>query len=119
MSEPTFPPHPHAGFSAVTYLFEDSGGALVNRDSLGDRSRIEPGALHWTQAARGIDVQGMTCGSCVRHVRSALLQVDGVDAVDMKLSEGKVNLSHDADDAPVPRLVEALAEAGYRASPVS
>lgn len=54
MSQPTFPPHPHAGFSAVTYLFEDSGGAFVNRDSLGDRSRIGPGALHWTQAAHGM-----------------------------------------------------------------
>lgn len=54
MSEPTFPPHPHAGFSAVTYMFEDSPGAFINRDSLGDRSRIEPGAIHWTQAARGM-----------------------------------------------------------------
>lgn len=54
MSEATFPPHPHAGFSAVTYMFEDSEGAFINRDSLGDRSRIEPGALHWTQAARGM-----------------------------------------------------------------
>lgn len=54
MSEPTFPPHPHAGFSAVTYMFEDSEGAFLNRDSLGDRSRIEPGAIHWTQAARGM-----------------------------------------------------------------
>jgi redox-sensitive bicupin YhaK (pirin superfamily) len=54
MSAPTFPPHPHAGFSAVTYLFEDSAGAFRNRDSLGDRSRIEPGALHWTQAAHGM-----------------------------------------------------------------
>jgi redox-sensitive bicupin YhaK (pirin superfamily) len=54
MSEPTFPPHPHAGFSAVTYMFEDSEGAFTNRDSFGDRSRIEPGAIHWTQAANGM-----------------------------------------------------------------
>ena len=54
MSEPTFPPHPHAGFSAVTYLFEDSPGAFRNRDSLGDQSRIGPGAIHWTQAGRGM-----------------------------------------------------------------
>jgi redox-sensitive bicupin YhaK (pirin superfamily) len=54
MSVPTFPPHPHAGFSAVTYMLEDSSGAFINRDSLGDRSRIAPGALHWTQAARGM-----------------------------------------------------------------
>lgn len=54
MSQPTFPPHPHAGFSAVTYMFEDSPGAFINRDSLGDRSRIGPGSIHWTQAARGL-----------------------------------------------------------------
>ncbi len=54
MSEPTFPPHPHAGFSAVTYMFEDSKGSFVNRDSLGDRSLIEPGSIHWTQAAGGM-----------------------------------------------------------------
>lgn len=54
MSEPTFPPHPHAGFSAVTYMFEDSQGSFTNRDSLGDRSRIGPGSLHWTQAGRGM-----------------------------------------------------------------
>ncbi len=35
-------------------MFPDSVGAFINRDSLGDHSRIEPGALHWTQAARGI-----------------------------------------------------------------
>jgi hypothetical protein len=40
MSQPTFKPHPHAGFSAVTYMFEDSAGAFINRDSLGDRSPI-------------------------------------------------------------------------------
>jgi redox-sensitive bicupin YhaK (pirin superfamily) len=54
MAEPFFPPHPHAGFSAVTYMFEDSEGSFINRDSLGDRSIIGPGDLHWTQAARGV-----------------------------------------------------------------
>ncbi len=54
MSQPTFPPHPHAGFSAVTVMFEDSPGGFVNRDSLGDVSTIGPGALHWTQAGRGM-----------------------------------------------------------------
>jgi redox-sensitive bicupin YhaK (pirin superfamily) len=54
MSQPIFPPHPHAGFSAVTYLFEDSQDILQNRDSLGDRTDIHPGDLHWTQAGRGI-----------------------------------------------------------------
>ncbi|HUL67313.1 MAG TPA: hypothetical protein VLW55_22150, partial [Burkholderiaceae bacterium] len=29
-----FGPHPHAGFSAVTYVLEDSQGSLRSRDSL-------------------------------------------------------------------------------------
>lgn len=67
MPQPFFPPHPHAGFSVMTYMFPDSPGAFINRDSLGDHSRIESGALHWTQAARGIlheevpEVPGQGC----------------------------------------------------------
>jgi redox-sensitive bicupin YhaK (pirin superfamily) len=54
MSQPTFPPHPHAGFSAVTYMLPESKGAFINRDSLGNRNLIEPGAIHWTQAGAGM-----------------------------------------------------------------
>ncbi|WGY72768.1 pirin family protein [Burkholderia cepacia] len=53
MTAPTFEPHPHAGISAVTYVFEDAMGAHVNYDSLGNHGPIEPGALHWFAAGRG------------------------------------------------------------------
>ncbi|MCU6498446.1 pirin family protein [Rugamonas sp. A1-17] len=54
VSAPTFPPHPHAGFSAVSYLFLDSETGIDNRDSLGNRNLIAPGGLHWTAAGRGL-----------------------------------------------------------------
>jgi redox-sensitive bicupin YhaK (pirin superfamily) len=54
MSQPTFPPHPHAGFSAITYMLEHSKNGFNNRDSLGNASPINPGDLHWTLAARGV-----------------------------------------------------------------
>jgi len=54
MSGPTFSPHPHAGFSAVSYVFEDSAGGLRNRDSLGHDVMIEPGEMVWTQAGSGV-----------------------------------------------------------------
>ena len=44
-------PHPHIGLATVTYLFE---GALMHRDSLGTVQRIEPGAVNWMTAGRGI-----------------------------------------------------------------
>lgn len=54
VSAPTFPPHPHAGFSAVSYVFADAETGLRNQDSIGTRNLIRPGGLHWTAAGRGI-----------------------------------------------------------------
>ncbi|MGD9810850.1 MAG: pirin family protein [Sphingobium sp.] len=54
MAGPTFPPHPHAGFSAVTYVLPRSANGMRNRDSRGDRSLIPPGGIHWTAAGSGI-----------------------------------------------------------------
>jgi redox-sensitive bicupin YhaK (pirin superfamily) len=54
MSQPTFGPHPHAGFSAVTYMFDDAETGFHNRDSRGDDSMILPGDTHWTIAGAGV-----------------------------------------------------------------
>jgi redox-sensitive bicupin YhaK (pirin superfamily) len=52
-SEDPFGPHPHAGFSSVTWLLPTSTGSVRNRDSLGDDSVFHPGELHWFEAAHG------------------------------------------------------------------
>lgn len=44
-------PHPHIGLATVSYLFD---GAMMHRDSLGYVQRIEPGAINWMTAGRGI-----------------------------------------------------------------
>lgn len=44
-------PHPHIGLATVTYLFE---GAMMYRDSLRTQQLIEPGAINWMTAGRGI-----------------------------------------------------------------
>ncbi|MBL8707763.1 MAG: pirin family protein [Rhodospirillaceae bacterium] len=44
-------PHPHIGLATVTYLLK---GAIVHRDSLGCAQSIEPGAVNWMVAGRGI-----------------------------------------------------------------
>lgn len=54
MTEPTFGPHPHAGLSAVSVLFEDSDGAFHNRDSLGNDFDLLPGDLYWLKAGSGV-----------------------------------------------------------------
>ena len=44
-------PHPHIGLATLTYLFD---GAIMHRDSTGVVQRIEPGAVNWMSAGRGI-----------------------------------------------------------------
>lgn len=44
-------PHPHIGLATVTYLFD---GEILHRDSLGAVKTIQPGAVNWMTAGRGI-----------------------------------------------------------------
>src|SRR6058998_3982951 len=44
-------PHPHIGLATVTYLFD---GAVMHRDSEGNRLEITPGAMNLMTAGRGI-----------------------------------------------------------------
>lgn len=44
-------PHPHINLATVTFLFE---GRIRHRDSLGSDRVIEPGAINWMTAGRGI-----------------------------------------------------------------
>src|SRR5690554_8148314 len=43
--------HPHIGLSTLTYLFE---GAIMHRDSIGSEIEIEPGAVNWMTAGKGV-----------------------------------------------------------------
>lgn len=45
------PPHPHIGLSTLTYLFE---GAIFHRDSIGTEMEIQPGAVNWMTAGKGV-----------------------------------------------------------------
>lgn len=56
-----------------------------------------------------LQVEGMTCASCVRHVNAALAPIAGVADVSVDLAAGRVKVSGDAD-------VAALQEAGYPAT---
>jgi redox-sensitive bicupin YhaK (pirin superfamily) len=44
-------PHPHIGLATVTYLY---AGEIMHRDSVGSEQSIQPGAVNWMTAGRGI-----------------------------------------------------------------
>ena len=64
-----------------------------------------------------LEVEGMSCPSCIRHVTAALKDSAGVGSVDVKLREGLVVVRHDATQAPIATLIDALEGAGYGSKP--
>jgi len=119
MGEPFFPPHPHAGFSAVTYMFPQSANGFLNRDSRGERIEIHPGDLHWTCAGSGLMheevpiVDGVVCHGLqifvnlpaakkwtkpeVFHLRAADIPRVTAEGVDVRLVVG----SHQGRTSPL------------------
>lgn len=59
-----------------------------------------------------LDVAGMTCCSCIRHVEGALREIEGISAIDVAINEGKVRVEHD-ERATIAQMIDALGEAGY------
>lgn len=64
-----------------------------------------------------LQVEGMSCRSCVSHVDRALRELAGVRGVQVKLREGLVLIEHDPELAPLDSLIEALREVGYESRP--
>jgi copper chaperone CopZ len=59
-----------------------------------------------------LQVQGMSCGSCVKRVTEALRPLEGVSDIVVDLEVGRVKVSGDSDSHT---LLAALQEAGYPA----
>lgn len=62
-----------------------------------------------------IQVGGMTCGGCVRHVTRALRAKPGVREVEVKLEEGVACVAFDPEESTREELRTAIEEAGYEA----
>lgn len=71
--------------------------------------------MNTTTTETTLDVTGMSCGSCVRHVSAALRSLDSVTDVDVRLKDGKVVVRHDPTRTPAAALVAAIEAAGYGA----
>lgn len=65
-------PHSHIGLSTVTYLYS---GAMTHRDSLGFKQEIQPGAVNWMTAGKGI-----THSERLEHARMNGAHMYGIQA---------------------------------------
>lgn len=63
-----------------------------------------------------LEIMGMSCDNCVRHVTEALESIPGVSNVKVDLAAGRATL--DAEPKVIPEhLYEAVEDAGYQARP--
>src|SRR5579875_2379305 len=68
-------------------------------------------------ARRELEIEGMTCASCVRRVERALGKVPGVAGVTVNLATGKAEVVADSPAGLDPQaLVDAVRAAGYDAT---
>jgi mercuric transport protein len=64
-----------------------------------------------------LDVSGMSCENCVKHVTKALKKVVGVTEASVDLSGKRASVEFDEATTNVDALVAAVTKAGYPASP--
>ncbi|MEX2114667.1 MAG: heavy metal translocating P-type ATPase [Pirellulales bacterium] len=62
-----------------------------------------------------LDIEGMTCASCVSRVETALARVPGVKAARANLATNQAAIDMGADHVHVDDLVTAVKRAGYKA----
>lgn len=61
-----------------------------------------------------LQIEGMTCHMCVKHVTQALQSVTGVSAVEVHLDTGSAQVVYDPTAADLNAFKEAVAESGYK-----
>lgn len=75
--------------------------------------RVEETRMPGGLVELAMPVRGMTCQSCVRHVRTALESVPGVVSARVELAAGLAKVSVDPARTTAPMLQEAVEAAGY------
>ncbi|WP_082012115.1 heavy metal translocating P-type ATPase [Burkholderia sp. A9] len=71
-----------------------------------------------TAASIELDIDGMTCASCVSRVEKALAKVPGVTRASVNLATERATINA-APDVSASRLAEVVQQAGYGATPVA
>jgi copper chaperone CopZ len=64
-----------------------------------------------------IATEGEDCDECVRKLRGPLMQIPGVQKVDIDLARERVIVTFDARKTHAPDLHDAILKSGYKPAP--
>ncbi|TXC90455.1 copper chaperone CopZ [Metabacillus litoralis] len=59
------------------------------------------------------NVNGMSCGHCVKSIKDSVGKLTGVINVEVILSEGKVNVEYDNNTVSSVEIMDVIEEQGY------
>ena len=62
-----------------------------------------------------LNIDGMTCGGCVKSVTKVLNDLDGVRSATVSLENKNAQVEFDESKIQIAQLVEAVEDAGYDA----
>src|SRR5690242_15456280 len=65
-----------------------------------------------------LEIEGMTCASCVNRIERKLKKTPGVQEANVNLATEKGAVKFDSNQVGVAELVKAVEAAGYRATPL-
>ena len=63
-----------------------------------------------------LNIQGMTCASCVAHVEKGIQKTDGIDMASVNLATEKATISYDPKTTNIEGIIKSVVNAGYSAS---
>jgi len=96
---------------AVTAAPAASGG--TGPLAAGLRAAVERAGYEVGEASFDLDIEGMTCASCVARVEKALLAVPGVTAAEVNLATESARINALAGAVDAGQLARAIDKAGY------
>ena len=67
-------------------------------------------------ATASFRVQGMHCAGCADELKTALVKVDGVVTVDVKLADHRVTVAYDKDKTTPEKIAKLMADLGFPAA---
>ncbi len=63
-----------------------------------------------------LQVQGMTCASCVAHVEKGIKKHDGIEMATVNLATEKATVSFDPNITDISSIIESVKDSGYSAT---
>lgn len=60
-----------------------------------------------------LQVSGMSCQHCVKAVTESVMELDGVEKVDVSLENGSVDVSYSNPSLETAKIAETIEDQGY------